>query len=72
MNMARESARIRAEYGVPGGVVGKMLGYYARLKRQAEKLIVLGKCDLIPGGWHLRKHMRDKTEFSSNIGLDKL
>jgi hypothetical protein len=49
-----------------------MLGYYARLKRQAEKLIVLGKCDLIPGGWHLRKHMRDKTEFSSNIGLDKL
>jgi glycosyltransferase involved in cell wall biosynthesis len=72
MNMARESARIRAEYGVPGGIVGQVLGYYARLKRQVEKLIVLGKCDLIPGRWLLKKHMREKTEFSSNIGLDKL
>ncbi|HWX19646.1 MAG TPA: glycosyltransferase family 2 protein [Candidatus Binatia bacterium] len=71
-NMARESALIRKEYGVPGGWVGKLLGYYARAKRQAEKLLLLGKCDLTPGAWRLRRQMREKTEFSSNIGLDKL
>lgn len=71
-NMARETARIRNEYGVAGGKLGKMLGLYARIKRQAEKLVLRGKCDLIPGHWRLRKHMRERTEFTSNIGLDKL
>jgi len=71
-NMRRESAEIRREYGVPGGFVGKVLGQYARLKRQVEKIFVLGKCDLVPGRWLLKKHMRAKTDFSSNIGLDKL
>ena len=70
-NMARESARIRAEYGVPGGLTGKALGIYARLKRQAEKLFILGKCDLIPGGWLLRKHVRERTQVSSRIGVAK-
>lgn len=71
-NMARESARIRDEYGVPGGFTGKLLGQYARLKRQAEKLFLLGKVDLIPGRTHLARHMREKTTFSSNIGLDRI
>jgi glycosyltransferase involved in cell wall biosynthesis len=71
-NMQRESAQIRKEYGVPGGFIGKLLVQYARIKRQIEKLFVLGKCDLIPGGWHLKRHLREKTEFSSNIGVDKL
>ncbi|HXS68193.1 MAG TPA: glycosyltransferase family 2 protein [Candidatus Polarisedimenticolia bacterium] len=71
-NMRRESAQIRREYGVPGGFLGKVLGQYARLKRQIEKIFILGKCDLVPGKWLLKKHMRPKTEFSSNIGLDKL
>lgn len=71
-NMRRESAQIRKEYGVPGGFLGKVLGQYARLKRQIEKIFILGKCDLVPGKWLLKKHMRPKTEFSSNIGLDKL
>jgi glycosyltransferase involved in cell wall biosynthesis len=71
-NMRRESAQIRREYGVPSGLIGKVLSQYARLKRQAEKILILGKCDLIPGKWLLKKHMRPKTEFSSNIGLDKL
>jgi glycosyltransferase involved in cell wall biosynthesis len=71
-NMQRETAAIRGEFGVPGGLIGKMLYQYARIKRQVEKLLVLGKCDLIPGTWHLQKHMREKTEFSSNIGVDKL
>ncbi|MSU57885.1 MAG: glycosyltransferase [Pedosphaera sp.] len=71
-NMSRESARIRAEYGVPGGLLGRMLMQYARVKRQAEKLLFLGKCDLVSGHRHLQRHMRAKTQFSSNIGLDKL
>ena len=71
-NMGRESEMIRKEYGVPGGVAGKILGIYARLKRQAEKLLFLGKCDLMPGGMHLKRHLREKTTFSSNIGVDKL
>ncbi len=71
-NMARESAAIRKEYGVPGGSVGKVLHVYARLKRQAEKLLIRGRCDLIPGGVLLKKHLREKTSFSSNIGVDKL
>ena len=71
-NMARESELIRKEYGLPGGFLGRVLGVYARLKRQVEKLLIRGKCDLIPGGWLLKKHLRDKTSFSSNIGVDKL
>ena len=71
-NMAREAARIREEYGVPGGWVGTLLGHYARGKRQVEKLVLLGKCDLVPGRWRLRRHMQSQTKFSSNIGLDKL
>jgi len=57
---------------VPGGFTGKVLAQYARLKRQVEKIFILGKCDLVPGRWLLKKHMRAKTDFSSNIGLDKL
>jgi hypothetical protein len=57
---------------VPGGVVGKALKTYARFKRQLEKLFILGKCDLIPGGRHLKRHLRAQTSFSSNIGVDKL
>ena len=70
--MARETAQIRQEYGVPGGWVGRLLGHYARAKRQVQKLVLLGKCDLLPGRWLLRKHMRAQTQFSSNIQLDKL
>jgi glycosyltransferase involved in cell wall biosynthesis len=71
-NMAKESARIRQEYGVPGGRLGKLLQVYARIKRQIEKLLIRGKCDIIPGNLLLRRHLRKKTTFSSNIGVDKL
>jgi len=71
-NMDVEGARIRQEYGVPGGTFGKCLMTYARIKRQVEKLIFRGKCDLIPGNWHLKKYLREKTEFTSNSGVDKL
>jgi glycosyltransferase involved in cell wall biosynthesis len=71
-NMQRESALIREEYGVPGGLAFKALNVYARAKRQAQKLAMRGKCDLTPGNWLLKKHLRQKTSFSSNIGVDKL
>jgi glycosyltransferase involved in cell wall biosynthesis len=71
-NMTLESRVIRKEYGVPGGLAGKILVIYARLKRQVEKLLILGKCDLIPGNLLLKRHLREKTTFSSNIGVDKL
>jgi glycosyltransferase involved in cell wall biosynthesis len=71
-NMARETERFRIEYGLPVGKVGWMLCTYARIKRQAEKLLMRGRCDLIPGRFRLDKHMRERTEFSSNSGVDKL
>jgi hypothetical protein len=52
--------------------VGRLLRYYTRSKRHVQKLVLLGKCDLVPGRWHLRRHMRSRTQFSSNLGLDKL
>ena len=71
-NMTREARLIRKEYGLPGGFLGQALEVYARLKRQLDKLLIRGKCDLIPGGFLLKKHLRAKTSFSSNIGVDKL
>jgi glycosyltransferase involved in cell wall biosynthesis len=70
-NMARESLIIRKEHGFPQGFKGHVLRTYARLKRQAQKILYRGKCDLIPGTWKLRKHMREKTNFSSRI-VEKL
>jgi glycosyltransferase involved in cell wall biosynthesis len=70
-NMARESLIIRKEHGYPGGVRGYFLRLCMRAKRQFQKLGYRGKCDLIPGTWSLRKHMREQTSFSSQI-LDRL
>jgi glycosyltransferase len=71
-NMAVESERIRRDHGCPPGLLGKAAGIYARARRQAQKLFMRGTCDLIPGQWRLKKHMRQKTAFSSNIGIDRL
>jgi len=71
-NIRREASAICKEYGTPRGLIGGLLRSYARLKRQVQKLVLLGKCDLVPGRWYLRRHMRSRTQFSSNIGLDKL
>lgn len=71
-NMRREYLAIRKEHGFPGGVRGRFLETLARLKRQTQKLFYRRKLDLLPGKWLLREHMRDKTDFTSNIGIDKL
>jgi len=71
-NIKREVSAICKEYGTPRGLVGWLLQRYARFKRQMQKLVLLGKCDLMPGRWRLRRHMRSRTQFSSNLGLDKL
>ena len=71
-NMRRETAVVRAEYGNPGGLRGRVLQVVFKAKRQMQKLFIRGKVDLVPGTWKLRRHMVEKTEFSSNAGLDKL
>jgi len=71
-NTKREYLAIRREHGFPDGIRGKCLELFARVKRQLQKLFYRGKLDLVSGKWLLRKHMRDTTTFSSNIGVDKL
>jgi GT2 family glycosyltransferase len=72
LNTRREADLLRHEHGLPAGLLGCAYHFWYRLVRQGQKLRYLGRCDWIPGGLILRKHLRDKTEFSSNIGLDKL
>ena len=71
-NMARESALIRREHGLPDGLRGKILTQFGKLQRQWQKLRIRGKCDLVPGARIMKSYMKEKTSFSSNIGLDKL
>jgi len=71
-NSAREAGVIRREYGNPGGLLGRILQVCYKAKRQFQKLRYRGRCDLVPGTWHLRKHRQARTQFSSNVGLDNL
>lgn len=71
-NMQAEALMIRKEHGYSDSRWGRFVSNCYRLKRQWQKLRYRGRCDLISGRWILRKHMRAKTSFSSNIGLDKL
>jgi glycosyltransferase involved in cell wall biosynthesis len=71
-NTETEYRRIRHDHGCPSGFLGTLAGGYGRVRRQFQKLVHRGSCDLIPGRWRLQKHMREKTTFSSNIGVDQL
>ena len=73
-NMWRESTAICREYGRPDGWRGNVCRTLARFKRQWQKLIHRGHVDLIPGTMvlRLRRQMKSKTQFASNIGVDKL
>ena len=71
-NMSRESATLMREHGKLPGLVGVAQAVCYKVKRQVQKLIMRGKLDLIHGNFKLRKFMREKCDFSSNIGLDKL
>lgn len=66
-----EADIIRREYGHPDGLRGRMLQVLYKAKRQWQKLRYRGHCDLIPGTWKLRPHLREQTEFSSNRGPDQ-
>ena len=70
--MKATSVRVREGGTSSNWRAGRLPNHYARVKRQVEKLLLLGKYDLVPGRWLLRKHMQERTEFSSNIKLDKL
>lgn len=71
-NMAREGAIISRAHGRKDGLRGRINRVVYRLKRQGQKLVYRGRCDLIPGGWILRRHMKEQTSFTSNIDLKKL
>jgi len=71
-NMQRESALILRDHGKPDGWRGRVYRAVYRAKRQFQKLIHRGRCDLIPGHWILRKHMKAATSFTSNIDMEKL
>ncbi len=71
-NMIQEAVLIRREHGNPGGWRAACLRIAFKAKRQFQKLRIRHTCDLIPGTWRLKSHLRDKTQFSSNAGLDKL
>ena len=71
-NMIREAAIIKNEHGHGGGPGSACRKLIYKAKRQLQKLVYRGHCDLIPGTWKLRPHMRERTDFSSNSGLDKL
>ena len=71
-NMVREAEIIKREHGSPGGLTARGLKVIYKAKRQLQKLWYRGRCDLVPGTWKLRPHMREQTQFSSNSGLDKL
>jgi glycosyltransferase involved in cell wall biosynthesis len=71
-NMIQEAIIIRREHGNAGGWRGACLQVVYKAKRQLQKLRLRHKCDLIPGTWLLKSHLRVKTRFSSNAGLDKL
>jgi GT2 family glycosyltransferase len=71
-NMREESLKIRKEHGAPGGAWGRVVANCYRAKRQFQKLIYRGKCDVIPGQLLLNKHMHARARFSSNSGVDRL
>lgn len=51
-----ELRQVRMDYGNPGGLQGKALGWCFRLKRQFQKLLRRGCVDMIPGAWKIRRH----------------
>lgn len=71
-NMTMESAMIMREHGKASGFAGPLQSVAFKAKRQLQKLFLRGKIDFLPGNIKLRKHMRERCDFSSNIGLDKL
>ena len=50
---------------------GRALRAAYRVKRQLQKLRYRRKLDLVPGTWKLRKHMKSKTSFTSNIPQER-
>src|ERR1051326_4718478 len=59
-NMIDEAVRIKREYGNPGGWQAACLRLLFKGKRQAQKLLLRRRCDLVPGTWQLRSHLREK------------
>jgi glycosyltransferase involved in cell wall biosynthesis len=70
-NMLREATIIRREHGAPTGFKGSIFRFLFRGKRQLQKLRYRGRIDVVSGNQILKKHMRAKTNFSSNTDFGK-
>jgi hypothetical protein len=71
-NMEAEIRRIRDEHGVPRGARFTALSLWHKARRQMQKLVHRRRVDLVPGSWKVRRHLRQRTTFASNSGLDQL
>jgi glycosyltransferase involved in cell wall biosynthesis len=69
-NSAREAREIRREYGNSGGGWGNLLMVVFRAKRQMQKLLRRGTCDLVPGNWRLKAYQQERSEPASGTGLE--
>lgn len=63
--MSEEARRLHREHGRPDGLIGSLLGAYAHVRRQTQKLVLRRSLDLIPGKLILRKHMLDRAAIAS-------
>jgi|SRR5208337_4190144 len=61
-NSLQESTVIRREYGNPGGWQGNCLAVAFKAKRQMQKLLRRGTCDLVPGTWRLKSYLQERSE----------
>jgi glycosyltransferase involved in cell wall biosynthesis len=68
-NIQKESAAIMREYGRPDGAAGTALKYVMKAKRQGQKALMRRTVDLVSGSTRLKKHVKEKTSFSSNAKL---
>lgn len=71
-NSIQEAEAIKRAYGNSGGWAAPGPKLIYKVKRQLQKLWHRGRCDLVPGKWKLRPHLREQSQFSSNSGLDRL
>jgi glycosyltransferase involved in cell wall biosynthesis len=66
-----EAVVIRRAYGNPGGLRGACLQLVFKAKRQAQKLLMRGTIDLVPGNWRLRAYLRERTHRSPETAARK-
>jgi GT2 family glycosyltransferase len=70
-NSQREAKEIRREYGNPGGWRGEGLMVVFKAKRQLQKLLRRGTCDLVPGNWRLKSYLAERSGPAAEAGPER-